>query len=362
MALFSRRPAPNAASESTDVAAPAPTGEIAAASAVGTAAGNTTDGTASGEGDITAAAAAASIADAVPEVSISISTFGGPGAAPAAVPAPAPFTLPSPEMPAVTEAVPGMPDNVLLKAALAALVADAPAPQLMNVARQLLQGHLYLRVKGDARALVDAGKELPLSIATRGDERFALVFSGGEALRDAVNADGDTDTSAVSKPAIEVLNEVLTDDFAGIAIDHASTPHSAILPRQLLERALVDLDPELAVKTLLLGARDAATPAAVAGVLVSAPLWLAARTTESGDMGIAEVHTEDGTRYIEVFSHPLELIALGRGDEPVQITGPQLGAALRSDDGITGVIVDPAGPWISLTRTDLAAVLALDAP
>ena len=33
--------------------------------------------------------------------------------------------------------------------------------------------------------------------------------------------------------------------------------------------------------------------------------------------------------------------------------------ALASDPGITGVVVDPAGPWIELGRTELAPVIAL---
>ena len=71
------------------------------------------------------------------------------------------------EAPAATETVPGLRDNVLLREALAALPATPDAADLLDVARQLLQGHLFLRVKGDARALLAEGKDLPLGVVRR---------------------------------------------------------------------------------------------------------------------------------------------------------------------------------------------------
>jgi hypothetical protein len=50
---------------------------------------------------------------------------------------------------------------------------------------------------------------------------------------------------------------------------------------------------------------------------------------------------------------------MGRGDNAAPITAAQLSRALASDEGITGVVVDPAGPWIRLTRDDLGPVLDL---
>ena len=41
------------------------------------------------------------------------------------------------------------------------------------------------------------------------------------------------------------------------------------------------------------------------------------------------------------------------------MTAPQLAAALRADAELGGVIVDPGGPWIRLSRADLAPLLAL---
>ena len=76
-------------------------------------------------------------------------------------------------------------------------------------------------------------------------------------------------------------------------------------------------------------------------------------------MGVAESRSATGERFLEVFSHPLELLALGRGDQPVPLQNEQLAKALAGDAGLTGLLVDPAGPWIRLTREHLTDLIAL---
>ena len=75
--------------------------------------------------------------------------------------------------------------------------------------------------------------------------------------------------------------------------------------------------------------------------------------------GLAESRGTDGSRFLEVYSHPLEVAVMGRGDNAAPITAAQLSRALTTDEGITGVVVDPAGPWIRLTRDELGPVLSL---
>jgi hypothetical protein len=261
--------------------------------------------------------------------------------------------------PEQTETVPGLRDNVLLRAALGR-VGDAPASQaLLDVARQLLQGHVFLRVKGDARTLLAEGKGLPLAVANSGERTFALVFSSGAALQASLKADGDTDTSAMGQPVLTVLRHVFASSYDGIIIDPASSPSRAVLPKELLQRAVDQADPQLTVKTLLAAERTPEVGGKVAEALTRVPLWVAVGTAEGGVPGLAEGRDADGARYLEVYSHPLEVAVMGRGDNAAPITSAQLSRALRGDAAITGVVVDPAGPWIRLTRDDLAPVLAL---
>lgn len=320
-------------------------------------------------------------AEPSPEVTISMSAFRGVGAAVppvAAGPAAAASTesvggtpsgqgTPTPprrvwpeEAPPPSESMPGLRDNALLASALAALSPTPTGPELLDVARQLLQGHLFLRVQGDARALLSAGQPLPLSMVAMGDKRYVLAYSGGAALQAAVRADGDTKTSAMGQPVLAVIRHVLSNDFEGIILDNNSAPARAVLPRAILQRALDDTDEQLRIKTLLSAPRTDSTATDVALALTEAPLWIAVkRTGADGAVGVAETRTAEGERFLEVFSHPLEAVALARGDSTAPITAVQLATALSRDARLTGLVVNPAGPWIRLRRDDLAPLLAL---
>lgn len=308
--------------------------------------------------------------DAAASVGISVSSYQGLGgnsrpATPVAVPAetnrvaPAVRAPRAAEAPAATETIPGLRDNVVLREALAALPPQPESADLLEVARQLMQGHLFLRVKGDARALLAEGKDLPLGVAEVKGQQFVLAYSSGTALRQSIQVDRDTDTSAMGQPVLAVLRYALTGTYAGLIIDNSSAPARAVLPRELLEKLLDQADPSLEVKTLLSGERTPATAAAVGEALTRVKFWVAVNRSPEGRFGVAEARTDAGDRLIELYSHPLEVAALQRGDQAAPMTAAQLAGALRNDEGLAGVIIDSLGPWIRLSRADLAPVLSL---
>ncbi|HEX5857963.1 MAG TPA: SseB family protein [Microbacterium sp.] len=289
------------------------------------------------------------------------------GAAPTPQPSPGPRPMAPEEAPAAAESVPGLRDNVLLAEALEKLGAT-PEPtslELMNVARQFMQGHVFLRVQGDARALLSEGKELPLAVVRNGDTQFLLAFSTGAALQASARAEQAPQTSAMGQPVGTVIRHMLAGPYAGIILDQFSTPARAVLPRELLERAVQEGDENFTLKNLLSQPRTSETPAAVGAALAHAPLWVAVGEVppeEPGGkprVGVAESRTPDGERYLEVFSHPLEVHALGRGNQAMPFPADKLAASLRDHSELSGVVVDPGGPWIRLRRDALAPVLAL---
>jgi SseB protein N-terminal domain len=261
--------------------------------------------------------------------------------------------------PQTVETIGGLRDNVVLREALAAVSKPAAAEEILDVARQLMQGHLFLRVKGDARALLAEGKPLPLGVASMNDKQYVLAYSSGAALRASVVADNDSDTSAMGQPVASVIRHVLAGPYAGLILDNSSAPARAILPRDLLQKMLDQADETLELKSLLAGERTDGSASAVAEALTRVKLWVAVNRSAEGRLGVAEARTTDGGRLIEVYSHPLEVSTMRRGDQPAPMTAVQLAAALRADEGIGGIIVDPAGPWIRLSREDLAPLLAL---
>ncbi|MDX2376009.1 SseB family protein [Microbacterium sp. LRZ72] len=319
-----------------------------------------------------APAASEAESEDVPQVNISVSAYRGvgassPGAAFGAQAAQAPPAqkMPPAEAPEPTETVPGLRDNTLLRQSLQQLSEKPTGAELLDVLRQFLQNQVFLRVRGNARALLSEGKELPLAVAKRGDDQYVLVYSSGATLQDAVRTDGESDTSAVGQPALAILRHVLAGPYAGILVDGASAPARAVLPRSVIEPAVEQADPQLRIKTLLAAPRTDDTPRDVATAMTEAPMWVAVRQSgETGEgeqprMGIAEARMADGQRLLEVYSHPLEIVARGRGDRPLPFTAAQLGKALAEHPELNGVIIDGGGPWVVLDRDTLAPVLAL---
>ncbi len=273
-----------------------------------------------------------------------------------------PLPLAPVDPPEQTESIPGMPDNALLRDALAQLGDDASQAELLGVLRQSLQGHLFLRVSGDAGEQIKEGKPLAIAVVNDGESSFMLAFSSAAAVRDSVQQ-GDEDpaeTSAVVQPVQAVYQNVIDGPFAGLIIDNASEPHRVVFPSEILQKALEEADPTFAVKTLLAAPREADSEARVAEALTTARLWVAVSDVDGdGQYGVAEAHTADGSRYLQLFSHPLEVIALGRGDQPLPFTAEQIGGVLVQQPGMSGVLVDAAGPAIAVSREALAPVIAL---
>lgn len=381
MALFSRRdksdrPTPEPAAPAADETGGVDATDAEASAAA--AADSASAGVVSADAPDTEAPAEAAPAAPVPHVSISVNTFGhgaetarpldsalaaasGDSAAPAA---PA-STRPAATAPAATEAIPGLADNVLLQAALAALPDEPQSADIMNVMRQALQGQLYLRAQGDAQALIAAGQGLNLAVTTYQDKRFLLVFSGGDPMRQSVAAEAaaavvDSATSVVGQAAHNVFRTAVDSGYDGVYLDHANVGARLVLPIELVQKALDEGAPvPFELKALLSGERTEATAAAVAEALTRVPVWVAGGKDPSGAIGLAEARTQTGERRIEVYSHPLEVIAMGRGNSPLALTPAQLGATLASEPALTGIVVDPAGPWIELDRDVLAPVIAL---
>ncbi|MEJ1089271.1 SseB family protein [Microbacterium sp. Mu-80] len=263
--------------------------------------------------------------------------------------------------PKPTQTVDGMNDNVLLREALAELVEGATNEQLIGVMRQSLQGHLYLRVSGDAREQLNAGKPLSVGVVRDGDRAFMLAYTSGKALRDSVEGSEDAaSTSAIAQPVTAVYKQVVTGEFAGIILDNSSAPHRAVFPTELLQKALEQGDENMAIKTLLASPRDEQTPVKVAEALAKTRSWVAVNDGANGQpVGIAEVHTPEGARFLQVFSHPLEVVALGRNDRPMPFQPEQLAKVLSDHSEIAGVIVDIGGPSLAVGRDSLSAVLVL---
>ncbi|MFJ4044527.1 SseB family protein [Microbacterium sp. NPDC089987] len=288
---------------------------------------------------------------------------GLPGQQPAATVQAEPKLPLAPAMPPEqTHTVDGLNDNILLREALAELQEGATNEQLLGVMRQSLQGHLYLRVQGDAREQISSGKPLSVGVVRDGERSFMLAYSSGRALQQSLEgAEDAAATSAIAQPTTAVYQQVIAGGFNGIIIDNSSAPHRAVFPTELLQKAVEQGDENMAVKTALAAPRDEQSAVRVAEALAGTRCWVAVNDGSNGQpVGIAEAHATDGRRFLQVFSHPLEVVALGRKDQPLPFQPEQLAKVLGEHSGLAGVLVDIAGPSIAIERDQLSAVLVLD--
>lgn len=287
--------------------------------------------------------------DSVPNVGITVTRYGA-SARPAQAARPAP---------AAEANTTGLIDNIVLQNALAALPERPENLDILHVMRQSLQGPLYVRAKGNAQEQITAGAPLNLAVANYEGKRFLLAYTGAASLRDGAEREGGEATSVVGQPALTVLRTVEANGYDGLYLDHATPGARLILPAELIAKALESADPDAALKTVLVTARTEDSAARAVAAMVRTGAWVAGRAGDDGRMGLAEARGLDGVRRLELYSHPLEVVALGRGDRPLVLTAEQLGKALASDEALTGVVVDPAGPWMEIDRADLAPLLAL---
>lgn len=304
-----------------------------------------------------------------PTVGISVQAFRGMGSeagpqvaidATPAVAAERPLPLAPLQPPAQEHTAQGIADNILLREALGRLDGEATTQQMLGVLRQGLQGHLLLRVAGDAQAQAARGEPISVSIVRDGDASFLLAFSSAKALKQMADRDATGEPfSVVAQPIATVLQQVAAGGFTGLIVDNASAPHRAVFPAELLARALGDMDQATSIKSLLAVPPTESTEAAIARALATTPTFVAASKQPDGRIGVAEVRTPDGSTFLQLFTHPLEVVALGRDDRPLPFAPEQLAQALSMRPELAGVLIDPAGPTLVVRRAALAPVLSL---
>lgn len=304
-----------------------------------------------------------------PQVNISTSTFAGFGSLSSAPLAPPTSTseLASDDAAPVIAAfqVPSLDNgetelgNLLLRGALERLPDEPSETDRIEVLRNIYQGHLFVPVNGDAAALMKLGKDLPLSLVNSEQGALLMLFTGMDALNKSLAASGTKqEVTAIKQPIKDVMQVLATVDVAGVLIDGGNDYSSAFFTRELLLAAFDDMDKELRLRNLALQHPSPARTAEVLAALADAPMWLAGQQTEpDGPWGVAENRSAEGISHLELFSHPLEVRARGRGDQPLPVELPQLLELLNQATHLSGVVIDPNGPSIELRRKDFAPLL-----
>lgn len=332
MALFSKRNAPDARSEAAE-AAPS----------------------------VSDAETAPEPAEAVPHVPISVTTVSSAARTPDA-----PVSVAAaPAAPADAPGLPAEPDaNVDLAQALKALAEGADERAMLHVLRQSIQGKLLLSTSLDGVSEKDkAAGRVPLGVHRDPEGAvYLLAFTSRMELEKTRTAEGPV--TGVSVSAVWALRQADGEGYAGIVLNPADGTASAVVPKTLIARLLGDGRNNDLAKDALSQPREADALQRLVEALAAHGGFVAGRAEVDEDgnrksVGIAETRLGD-RRMLEVFTAPIEIAALGRGDDAYPVTAAELAAALRSDEGITGIIVNPAAPWLDVDRAQLGPLLAVE--
>lgn len=300
---------------------------------------------------------AAETPEVVPQVSISVTTVNQAARTPEA-----PVSVPSAPAPPQAPAAPVEPDsNVDLAQALTALAEGGDERAMMHVLRQSIQGKLLLSTSLDGVSDEDkAAGRIPLGVHRDAEGAvFLLAFTSSRELEKTRTADGPV--TGVAVDAVWALRQASGEGYAGIVLNPADGKASAVVPKTLIVRLFGDGRNNDLAKQALAQPREPDALQQLVAALAAHGGFVAGRAEVDEDgnrktVGIAETRLGE-RRLLEVFTSPIEIAALGRGDDAYPVTAAELAAALRSDEGITGIIVNPAAPWLDVDRAQLAPLL-----
>lgn len=331
MALFSKRKAPDARSDAPEAAPSVPDTEVPPEAS-----------------------------EAVPHVSISVTSVASAARTPEA-----PVSVPAAPAPPVAAPAPAAEPgaNVDLAQALTALAEGADERAMLHVLRQSIQGKLLLSTSLDGVTPEDqAAGRVPLGVHRDPEGAvYLLAFTSRSELEKTRTVEGPV--TGVLVDSIWALRQAAGEGYAGIVLNPADGTASAVVPKTLIARLFGDGRNNDVAKEALAQPRDADALEQLVAALAAHGGFVAGRAEvdEEGNrksIGIAETRLGE-RRMLEVFTSPIEIAALGRGDDAYPVTAAELAAALRSDEGITGIIVNPAAPWLDVDRAQLGPLLAV---
>lgn len=242
-------------------------------------------------------------------------------------------------------------DNARLRTAVAAFAAKSEHATYLEVLRNLLQGQVLFDITGSDMT-VNGGSIAPGSkFSIRGGngpdgERALFVFTRQEEVA-KLHPEG-TQTHTLGQPAATVLEYAARQGDAWLYVDPAG-PTCAI---RVSEADFILRNPHNdAVKDAIAGDRKHVVDALAKG----GQLFYA--VTEHPD-GSAQVHTTTGpggTRVRLVFTSPAEIVVSAPGAAWLAVDITRV-----VDDALAppfaGLVINPAKPWIGLSREELADV------
>ncbi|RWZ52730.1 SseB family protein [Labedella phragmitis] len=258
--------------------------------------------------------------------------------------------------------------NTDVAAALARWAAEKDARTFYDVLRRCSRGELLYDVTGSHLTVEDgaiaAGSTLGLRTHAMDDgSQYLLVFtSDAEIARTHPEA---TRASSLVQPALEAVRFGASESFAGVILDAGAGAASCIVTADEIRRGLptepgvaVELKDALAGPSLP-GRRsqtlDVLARTAVVYIPVQhlAPGGSPARPGEPSSPSVPTASGPGGRTLSAAFTSPAEVWAWLPGAEAYPTSVRQVVRSTLDQDGHAGLIVNPGGPPLIVTRPEL---------
>lgn len=249
-------------------------------------------------------------------------------------------------------------DNSTVREAIARFSARPAQDTYLDVLRQCLTGELLLDVTGSDFRIVDGALQQGSTIQVRGGsgpkgEKALLAFTDQEQAQ-RIHHDDPEAVQTLGQPAVGVLEMAVSQGYELLYLDPAGPTISLTLEDI---RFALHGDRNDAVKAALATGDRAAVIEALAqgGILKYSAMEV--EGGEQGEIQVATTTAPDGSPARLAFTSTAEVsardVAAGAASVPV---AQALAEAL--EEPFTGLVLNPAGPWMFLPHDDIRALLA----
>lgn len=249
-------------------------------------------------------------------------------------------------------------DNVPLRRAIADFAEKNDQPSYLEVVRNLLHGELLLNTTRSSVSMTEDGPSISAgsTFTIRGGsgpdgERALFAFTRQEeALR--MDEDAPETVQTLAQPAASTLEFAAEHGYAWLYLDPAG-PTCGVKIAEV--EFVITTHRNNAVKAAL----DSDDPtelkeAVVDALSVGGQLLYAVKQAPDG-VQVRTSTSPDGQTFALAFTSAAEVMVRGSSDSWVAIDISRV-VSDALGEGFSGLVINPAGPWIELNRDDLLQV------
>ncbi|WP_083587303.1 SseB family protein [Agrococcus sp. Marseille-P2731] len=248
-------------------------------------------------------------------------------------------------------------DNARLRRAITAFGADSSEQNMVEVIRAALVGELLLDATGSEFDLrggsAQSGSKIRIRSSVGPDGRRAMLAFTSNAEVARMHPEG-TQHQSLARPAASVLEMAKKQGAGWLYLDPADK--TVALSAKDIDFALRHLRNDRLSAAIAAGESGGSREAILEALRADGPILLAGEVrggeqrTDQPRLRMSE--RADGTRALLVFTSAPEIAARNPQDGVISTTTKRLREQLRTSTLFAGLVVNPAGPFVEVTREE----------